>query len=117
VELLADPDAVDAVERARTAYGERRKQLVGALDGRGVGSAGTDGINLWVAVSDEQSALLTLASRGVGAAPGTPFLVSGSPSTGDHLRLTCGLVRDGFDELADLVALAARGPAAWSRGL
>ena len=63
-----------------------------ALDHRGVASAGTDGISLWLDVRDEQSALLTLASRGVGAAPGTPFLVSGSPNGSDHLRLTCGLV-------------------------
>jgi len=117
VEMLGDPATVDVVERARTTYAERRKQLVAALDGRGVVSAGTDGINLWVDVRDEQSALLTLASRGVGAAPGTPFLVHGSPSGGDHLRLTCGLVNDGFDQLADLVTTAAAGPAAWSRGL
>jgi DNA-binding transcriptional MocR family regulator len=115
VEMLDDPATVDIVERARTTYAERRKRMVDALDGRGVGSAGADGINLWVDVRDEQSALLTLASRGVGAAPGTPFLVNAGG--GDHLRLTVGLVDDGFAELADLVALAASGPATWSRGL
>jgi DNA-binding transcriptional MocR family regulator len=117
VELLDDPATVDVVERARTTYAERRKQLVAALDHRGVTSAGTDGINLWLDVRDEQSALLTLASRGVGAAPGTPFLVNGSPNGSDHMRLTCGLVADGFDEVADLVAVAAAGPVAWSRAL
>jgi DNA-binding transcriptional MocR family regulator len=117
VEMLDDPATVDVVERARTTYAERRKQLVAALDGREVASAGSDGINLWVDVRDEQSALLTLASRGVGAAPGAPFMVSGSPSNGDHLRLTCGLVPGNYDELADLVAAAASGPAVWSRGL
>jgi len=115
VEMLDDPATVDIVERARTTYAERRKRMVDALDGRGVDSVGADGINLWVDVRDEQSALLTLASRGVGAAPGTPFLVNGGG--GDHLRLTVGLVDDGFAELADLVALAASGPASWSRGL
>jgi DNA-binding transcriptional MocR family regulator len=115
VEMLDDPATVDIVERARTTYAERRKRMVDALDGRGVGSVGADGINLWLDVRDEQSALLTLASRGVGAAPGTPFLVNGGG--GDHLRLTVGLVADGFSELADLVALAASGPASWSRGL
>ena len=117
VELLDDPATVDVVERARTTYAERRKQLVAALDGRGVPSAGTDGINLWVDVRDEQSALLTLASHGIGAAPGTPFLVNGAADTGDHLRLTCGLVAGGFETVADRVAAAAAGPAAWSRGL
>jgi hypothetical protein len=28
-----------------------------------------------------------------------------------------GLVRDGFDELAELLALAAADPSAWHRGL
>ena len=115
VEMLDDPATVDIVERARTTYAERRKRMVDALDGRSVDSVGADGINLWVDVRDEQSALLTLASRGVGAAPGTPFLVNAGD--GDHLRLTVGLVDDGFAELADLVALAASGPASWSRGL
>jgi DNA-binding transcriptional MocR family regulator len=117
VEMLDDPATVDVVERARTTYAERRKHLVAALDGRDIASAGTDGINLWVEVRDEQSALLTLASRGVGAAPGAPFMVSGSPAHSDHLRLTCGLVPGNYDELADLVAAAASGPAVWSRGL
>jgi DNA-binding transcriptional MocR family regulator len=117
VEMLDDPATVDVVERARTTYAERRKQLVAALDGRDVASAGTDGINLWVDVTDEQSALLTLASHGVGAAPGAPFMVNGFPSGGDHLRLTCGLVPGAYDELAELVAAAASGPAMWSRAL
>jgi DNA-binding transcriptional MocR family regulator len=117
VELLADPATVDVVERARTTYAERRKRLVDALVGRGVPSAGTDGINLWIDVRDEQSALLTLASHGIGAAPGAPFLVSGASGAGEHLRLTCGLVADGFESVAERVAAAAAGPAAWSRGL
>jgi DNA-binding transcriptional MocR family regulator len=116
VEMLDDPATIDVVERARTTYADRRKQIVAALDSRGIGSTGADGINLWVDVRDEQSALLTLASRGVGAAPGAPFMVNGGVA-GDHLRLTVGLVRNGVDELADLVAVAANGPSTWSRGL
>src|SRR5262249_18394516 len=50
VEMLDDPATVDVVERARTTYTERRKQMVAALDARGVTSVGTDGINLWVDV-------------------------------------------------------------------
>ena len=117
VELLDDPATVDVVERARATYAERRKLLVAALDGRGVGSTGSDGINLWLDVRDEQSALLTLASRGVGAAPGAPFLVASAGRDGDHLRITCGLVADRHDELAELLAAAAAGPAAWALGL
>ena len=79
---------------ARTTYAERREH---AGRPRSTGAAwpstGTDGINLWVEVRDEQSALLTLARPGIGVAPGAPFLVSGAADAGDHLRLTSGLVR------------------------
>ena len=34
---------------------------------------GSDGINLWMRVADERSALVTLAAQGIGAAPGEPF--------------------------------------------
>jgi DNA-binding transcriptional MocR family regulator len=114
VELLRDPSTVDAVEHARHTYAERRKLLVSALDAEGVVTTGTDGINLWINVRDEQNALVTLASRNVGASPGTPFMVE--PDGHEHLRLTVGLVRDGFEELAGLVAAAAA-PPSWIRGL
>ncbi len=45
VELLADPATTDVVERARATYGQRHANVVAALDARGVGSAGTEGIN------------------------------------------------------------------------
>ena len=56
-------------------------------------------------------AMLTLAAHGIAVAPGTPFEVG--PLDGDHIRVTVGLVRDGFDELADILAEAA---GAQSRG-
>lgn len=70
-------------------------------------AAADDGINLWIGVRDERAAMLTLAAHGIGVAPGTPFEVA--PLGDDHVRLTVGLVRDGFAELADAVARAAEG--------
>jgi aspartate/methionine/tyrosine aminotransferase len=55
--------------------------------------------------------MLTLAAHGIAVAPGTPFEVS--PLGGAHVRVTVGLVRDGIDELADILAEAA---GAQSRG-
>jgi DNA-binding transcriptional MocR family regulator len=115
VEMLNDSATADAVNQARIIYSDRRKQLVSALDTCGVVSTGRDGINLWMNVLDEQRALLTLASRSIGVSPGAPFMVS--PDGSGHLRLTVGLVRDGFDELADLIGLAATGPPSWRRSL
>jgi DNA-binding transcriptional MocR family regulator len=115
VEMLNDSATADAISQARMVYADRRKRLVSALQEAGVVSTGRDGINLWIEVPDEQRALLTLASRSIGVSPGTPFLVEADRS--DHVRLTVGLVRDGFDELAELLALAAADPSAWRRGL
>ena len=53
-------------------------------------SAGVDGINLWMRVADERSAVVALATRGIGVAPGEPFLVRPDD---DHLRVTVGLAR------------------------
>ena len=49
--------------------------------------------------------MVTLAAHGIAVAPGAPFLVS--PGTGDHVRVTVGLVADGFDDLAAILASAA----------
>jgi len=107
--MLADEATVRAVEQARDEYSTRRSRLVEALAERGVVTGGTDGIHLWIPVADEQTALVALASRGIGASPGGPFATG--PLAGDHIRVTSGLVADGFDELADMLADAALGPA------
>jgi DNA-binding transcriptional MocR family regulator len=107
VELLHDEHTVASVAHARHAYAERRAVFSAALAERGVTTTGRDGINLWVRVADERSALVTLAARGVGVAPGTPFVVHPLPA--DHVRLTIAPVRDGVDVLADQVTLAAAG--------
>jgi DNA-binding transcriptional MocR family regulator len=121
VDLLADPAARAQVETARSAYARRRSLLVEGLAARGVRATAADGINLWLTVANEQVAMLTLAAHGIAVAPGTPF--AAGPSTpfaaglgsafpdslggGEHVRVTVGLVRDGFDELADILAEAA----------
>ena len=107
VELMRDQVSLDALAAARDTYAERRRRLTAALHERGVTTTGTDGINVWVGVADERRALLTLAARGIGAAPGEPFMVK--PSATQHLRVTISAVRDGFDLLADDLALAAQG--------
>lgn len=108
--LLTDPTTIWHVESARLEYAARRDRFTRALAERGLHTTGTDGINQWVSVADERSALVQLAAQGVGVAPGDPFKVA---PDGAHLRITIGLL-DGPDErftrLADQVAVAA-GPA------
>jgi DNA-binding transcriptional MocR family regulator len=106
VELLRDPVATAQVDRARSTYHHRRLAVAEALAALGVSTGGSDGINLWVPVTDERTALVSLASQGIAVAPGSPF--AAAPLAQDHVRVTVGLVRDAHDELASHLARAAR---------
>ncbi len=105
VDLLTDPAAVAQVAAARHAYASRRSALLARLHERGVTATAADGINLWMAVDDQQIAMVSLAAHGIAVAPGGPFCVT--PIGADHVRVTAGLVSDGFDDLADALASAA----------
>jgi DNA-binding transcriptional MocR family regulator len=105
VDMLTHEGTRRAVDRARRTYAERRRRLVAALAERGVATTGTDGINLWVPTAGEADTLLILASHGIGAAPGSPFFVDKDDTT--RIRVTCGLLAEGFDAMADLLAQAA----------
>jgi len=103
--LLTDSAVVAEVARARDEYTRRCETLVAALISRGVQVASGDGLNLWVPVNDEPAAIVRLASQGVGVTPGSPFEVI--PGGGAHVRVTAGLVADGHEELAKILAAAA----------
>jgi DNA-binding transcriptional MocR family regulator len=90
VELLTDPTAMAAVGRARSTYAARSLAVRAGLAGKGVVSTTGDGINAWVEVVDERAALITLAALGVRVSPGSPFMVTGTPS--NHVRVTTGVL-------------------------
>ncbi|MCW2494275.1 aminotransferase class I/II-fold pyridoxal phosphate-dependent enzyme [Jatrophihabitans sp.] len=105
--LLTDPASAASVAAARAEYARRRAVLVAELAQAGVEVGGSDGINLWLPVQDETAAVVRLASQGVGVTPGAPFAVL--PDQPPHVRVTCGLLRDGQAEVAATLAAAARG--------
>lgn len=111
-ELLSSDLTAATLDQARTTYADRRARLVGELAAAGVEAVGDDGINVWVSVADERAAQVSLAARGIGVAPGTPFVVR--PTDGDHLRLTVSHAPHDLGELAAHVAAAGR--AGGSRG-
>jgi len=109
VDLLTDGDALDAVAEARRAYYTRQRSLRDALATHGITLEPADGINLWLPVRDEQTALVRLEAAGIRVAPGTPFLASPRSGAGsDHVRVTVGLLRDDVDAVARMLVLAAR---------
>jgi DNA-binding transcriptional MocR family regulator len=106
LDLLTDPATGTLLATARTEYAHRRGRLLAALATHGARATADDGINLWLTVADQQAALVCLAAHGVGVAPGTPF--EAAPLPDGHVRVTVGLVRDGFAELGALLAEASR---------
>lgn len=105
LDLLTSGTAAAQVAAARAEYARRRTGLLSALAARGATATAADGINLWLSVEDQQYAMVTCAAHGVAVAPGAPFLVT--PGGGDHVRVTAGLVPDGFDDVAAILASAA----------
>lgn len=107
VELLTDPAAIAAVARARSTYAMRSLAVRAGLAREGVTSTTGEGINAWVEVADERSALITLAAMGLRVSPGSPFMVDGSPSR--HVRVTTGVLDEqDVDQLQHVItALAA----------
>lgn len=109
IQLLCDPATPAALATARRTYAHRRAIVAKVLASHGVTVNGVDGINLWMQVDDERSAMVDLAARGIGVAPGEPFLVRPDD---DHVRVTVGLIRGSDDHVADVaeqLAAAAGG--------
>ncbi|HET7303375.1 MAG TPA: aminotransferase class I/II-fold pyridoxal phosphate-dependent enzyme [Segeticoccus sp.] len=104
--LLTDPASIGQVDHARVEYARRRTVLVEALEAHGIPVGGTDGINVWVPVHDETATVVRLASQGIGVTPGAPFAVL--PDDHGHVRVTCGLLAEGQQDLAERLAAAAR---------
>ncbi len=100
--------AVDTAAVARS-YGERRDALVAALAERGVRAHGRSGMNVWVPVADETSAVARLLRAGWVVAPGARFRMAAPAG----VRLTVsGLSPEDIGPVADALASAAGpGPA------
>ena len=110
VDLLVDGAAVDAVAHARRVYYARQRTLCEALARHGVAVPPGDGINLWLPVADEATAMIRLEAGGIRVARGTPFLASAPEPGPGHVRVTVSFLHDGVDEVARSLALAAAAP-------
>ena len=77
VDLLTDSSAIEAVAHARRVYYARRRALRDALATHGITIDPGDGINVWLPVHDERTALVRLEAAGIRVAPGTPFSADG----------------------------------------
>ncbi|WP_433057048.1 aminotransferase class I/II-fold pyridoxal phosphate-dependent enzyme [Dactylosporangium sp. CS-033363] len=102
-DLWGDPVVGEAVLRARGEYERRRSALVHALRERGLSVTGRTGLNVWVSVPDETTAVARLREAGFAVAPGALYRIATPPA----VRITIsGLDLDVVPALADAAAEA-----------
>jgi len=104
-ELLTDPDSVAQVDAAGERYAQRQRELAAAVHLAGGELRAGDGLNAWLPVDDERSAIVQLAAAGIRVAPGAPFQLG---ETGGFVRVTVGMVRDDVAAVGAALAAAAR---------
>lgn len=98
---------------AAAVYAARRTALVAALARRGIAATGASGLNVWIAVEDEEHVVAGLLAAGWGVAPGARFRHASEPG----VRVTTATLgpedasRFAAD-LADVLAPATRTRAA-----
>lgn len=112
VDLLTDGAAIDAVAHARRVYYGRQRALCDALTRHGLRVRPGDGINLWLPVHDEATALVRLEASGIRVARGTPFLAARAGTVhdgtaGGHVRVTVATLGEDVDLVAQALVLAA----------
>jgi DNA-binding transcriptional MocR family regulator len=105
LDLLTNSTSVSEVSDARRVYRARQRKLSEALTAHGVDTPVADGVNTWLEVRDERSAVVQLAAAGIRVAAGTPFLAT---TGGNFIRVTAGFVRTDFDAVAAQLAAAVR---------
>jgi DNA-binding transcriptional MocR family regulator len=114
-DLLTNDASVAEVAEARRTYAARQKALAEALNGLGLPVRQADGINAWLPVSDEQSAIVELAASGIRVAGGSPFFAVDSANS--FIRVTAGALPDDVLPVAEALASAARAGAPLANGL
>ncbi len=108
LELWRDPEVQAGIARARDIYSERRVHLLGCLADHGVRAHGASGLNVWIPVDEEASAIGGLMQRGWVLAPGAPFrLADAAPA----IRATIATLATAEAErlAADVAAVLAPG--------
>jgi DNA-binding transcriptional MocR family regulator len=102
--LWQQQSVTTAIASAAVSYDRRRLALRDALLERGLQAHGTTGINIWVRVPDETSAVGALRDNGYAVAPGSLFRIGSPPG----VRLTVSALAEAdLEPLADIVTSAA----------
>jgi len=71
--MLSSAEIETSVATASGIYASRRRAVVDGLGARGVSVGGKHGLNVWIPVMEEATAVPMLAAHGIGVARGKPF--------------------------------------------
>ena len=105
--LWADPEVEALVEQASAVYASRRAAMVDALAAHGLRAFAPSGLNVWIPVPDEDTAVRALLAAGVSVAAGAPFRLEAPPA----IRITVAALRhDEAPALATALAAAVNPP-------
>lgn len=94
-----------AAATAGRVYDRRRDALLQALERRSIRAQGRTGLNVWVPVPDEATAVAGLLVQGYAVAPGSRYRLASGPG----VRISTSLLEvDKADEVADAVRVSLR---------
>jgi len=88
--MMRDPEVNREVARTAAVYASRRNAMVDALHAAGLEAHGTSGLNVWVPVPDEASAVLAMEDRGFAVRAGSRFRIRSAPG----VRLTVAALHE-----------------------
>lgn len=102
---LTDPDVLDVIERARAEYDRRRAHFKTVFAEHGLRIRSNAGLSLWVPVLSEQSALVSLAAKGISVAGGSAF--TNRRTEQQHVHLSLGSLGSDAEYLCEEVLSSA----------
>jgi DNA-binding transcriptional MocR family regulator len=105
--MLTSKSIEASVELAAATYASRRAHMVDELASLGVEVAGSHGLNIWIPVRDEATAVPMLSAHGIGVARGRPFRLM--PTETHFIRVTTSALDSNVQEIAIRLAEAATG--------
>lgn len=101
--MLNDEKRVEHTRRTREEYRRRQSGFVETLRRNGIHVRAGGGFNVWVPVRSERDALVYLASKGIGVAPGSAFQISDQRP---HIRVSTAAITGEVTAVAQQVATA-----------
>jgi len=105
--MLTSAEIEAAITTTAGVYATRRAAVVDRLTSHGIEIAGAHGLNIWLPVNSEATAVPMLAAHGIGVARGRPFRLEATEQ--DHIRVTTSALDTEFDNVTARLAEASIG--------